>query len=142
VKTVYTKSPFVPLLFAITLEYFYFDGELYIASALSLNAPGTEDIIISLTSCVLRVAELENQNQKNSRTLSPLLGDTLIWFLTRWSRSYLLLQPSSSIQLSPSLLNAYPLPQLLILVFCLVGFCCAIFRFRELAFHKNCSSRV
>lgn len=66
-----------------------------------------EDGVVALTRCVLNVAEYENSAQKSQITTSPLLGDTLVWFLTRWSRSYLLLEPSSFMHVSPSLLNAF-----------------------------------
>lgn len=78
----------------------------YISSLMS-TATHSEDGVVALTQCVLRVADLENTKQKSGDSLSPLLGDTLVWFLTRWSRSYLLLDNSSTLQLSPSLLNAY-----------------------------------
>ncbi|KAK7938437.1 hypothetical protein WMY93_001763 [Mugilogobius chulae] len=67
------------------------------------------DCVIRLLSAVLRTSEVESRATRASLTelLSPQMGKDIVWFLRRWTKSYLLLEEKLYEQISMPLSTAF-----------------------------------
>ncbi|KAJ0005953.1 hypothetical protein NQD34_015847 [Periophthalmus magnuspinnatus] len=67
------------------------------------------DCVIRLLSAVLRTSEVESRATRASLTemLSPQMGKDIVWFLRRWTKSYLLLDEKLYKQISIPLSTAF-----------------------------------
>ena len=63
--------------------------------------PNSGDPIVVVVNQILEIAKLENNlliSRTHTQTWSPLVAETLAWFLQRWVNSYLLMDESSYIR--------------------------------------------
>ncbi|XJO74025.1 hypothetical protein BDV3_004907 [Batrachochytrium dendrobatidis] len=68
-----------------------------------------DDPCIALPTCIFNILELvtvEPGSAKHAIT-SPLIVETLLWFVERWGCTYLFVDPSNYSDLSPSFVNAF-----------------------------------
>lgn len=81
------------------------EGETIMAPALLLGhlelAPGSQDPIVTIVNQILEITRMENSllmARTHGQTWSPLVAETIAWFLQRWVNSYLLLEDSAYIR--------------------------------------------
>lgn len=73
------------------------------------GAEQSADHMIRLIAAVFRLSETEKSaiSANAAQLLSPELSSTIVWFLHRWSQSYLLPTESNYSEISPTLLQAF-----------------------------------
>ncbi|KAI8926272.1 armadillo-type protein [Entophlyctis helioformis] len=76
---------------------------------LSLAMQQGNDPCIGLPTCLFNILDLltVEPGSPQSQACSPLLVETLLWFVQRWGCTYLFVDPSDYERISPSILNAF-----------------------------------
>lgn len=83
----------------------------FIALSHYCESNGIENYIITLTNMVFTIADLESQimywKKANNYMWSPLVARTLMWFFSRWSLTYLMLQEMDIMNKGKTLYDAF-----------------------------------